>query len=82
MKLFLFSASVFYLLGLKLSSHLDILPHITSHSEKTESTISTSTKPQLQKLETKSLPVQKDSIHGTENGSGQLTAPLVKISEK
>ncbi len=81
MKLFLFSASVFFFLGLKLTSKLDILPGFqnkTTHIEKTTAPSMEKNSPTVKKTE----PIKKDTINSISLHSGQLTAPKIKNTTK
>ncbi len=82
MKLFLFSASVFYILGLKLSSQVNVLPHFFHSPAKTETQVAPETKTKIQESGIKSESVQKDSLNFNETKSGQLAAPQQKDTEK
>ncbi|MFA5329350.1 MAG: hypothetical protein WC384_16265 [Prolixibacteraceae bacterium] len=82
MKLFLFSASIFYILGLKLTSHIDILPHFFHSPVKIETKAAPETKIEIQGNALKSESAQKDSLNFHETKSGQSVAPQHKDTEK
>ncbi|MDP2337809.1 MAG: hypothetical protein Q8N05_15455 [Bacteroidota bacterium] len=81
MKIFLFSASVFFLLGLKLILQLDILPSFNYKPATIETTTVPATKQDFQKLEVQPV-IKKDTVNSTEPKSGQLTAPSLKNPKK
>jgi hypothetical protein len=82
MKLFLFSASVFYILGLKIISKVEIQPFFHQKSVSTEMTTSPSKKiEQPLKRETK-VQEKKDSLTHISVKSDQLPEPSVKNSKK
>ena len=82
MRLLLFSASVFYFLGLKLTSHFEINMHLLHQTEtskpKTAPAINTNNKPQ----ETKPVQTPKDTTISLQVKKGQLTAPYPKNVKK
>ena len=82
MKLFLFSASVFYLLGLKLTSQIEIKSHLMHKPATIESKTCPESKNNSQSIELKHELTKKASTTSTETKSGQLTAPCNKTSEK
>lgn len=82
MKIFLFSASVFFFLGLKLISQIDIIPNFFHKATSSETTTVPSTKIDLQQTETKSVLTKKDTVSSAETKSNQLSAPEVKNTEK
>lgn len=82
MRLFLFSASVLYLLGLKLTSKIDIQPFFYQKPAHIETTTVPASKHEIQQLEVKPVLNKKDTLTTPEYKSGQLTSPSVKHSEK
>lgn len=82
MKLFLFIASVLYLLGLKLTSKIDIIPHFFQKSVSIESTTIPETKQEANHTEKKPELIKKDTVISTETKGGQLIVPSVRNSEK
>lgn len=82
MKLFLFSASVFYLLGLKLTSKIE-LPTVFYHKAvSTETTITPVKKTDTPVLPKKAEQLKKDSLNQPKPKSSQQTAPVSKTNEK
>ncbi len=80
MKLFLFSASVFYLLGLKLTSHVEIKSPLIHKSTTIESKTFPKTKQNVQPLEFKPDLLKKDTAISSETKSSRLTkTPKNKI---
>jgi hypothetical protein len=81
MKLFLFSASVFFLLGLKLILQLDLVPSF-NYKPATIETISTpSTNQEFQKTKVQSA-TKKDTVTSVEPKNGKLTSASVKKQKK
>jgi hypothetical protein len=73
MKLFLFSASVFYLLGLKLTSHVEIKSSLSAKPVIIESKTFPQTKQNVQPLEFKPELLKKDTAISSEIKSSRLT---------
>jgi hypothetical protein len=82
MRLFLFSASVFYLLGLKLTSHLEIRTHLVHKSETIEPKTTPDTKQNVQPQGIKPELTSKDTTISIEIKKGQLTTPCSKNTKK
>lgn len=82
MKLFLFSASVFYLLGLKLTTHIEVKSPFIHKPATIESKAVPETKREAQALGSKPELIKKETTISTETKSGQLTAPCLKKSGK
>jgi len=82
MRLFLFSASVFYILGLKIISKVDILPFFHTKSVSTE--ITTSTSNEIAKPIVSEIKVQakKDTLNLTPANSKQIPGEVVKNPKK
>lgn len=82
MRLLLFSASVFYFLGLKLTSHFEINTHLLRQAEiskpKIAPAINTTNKPQ----ETNPAQTPKDTTISLQVKKGQLTTPFPKNAKK
>lgn len=82
MKLLIFSTSVFYLLGLKITSHLESkLPSINKAVIQ-KTLITPNPENKTIKPETKPATSVKDSTVSTEVRKGQLVAPGVKNTKK
>ncbi len=81
MRLFLFSASVFYLLGLKLSSQIEIKSSIGHKPAIIESKTFPETKDNGQRLELKPELIKKDPAISAKTKSGHPTAPSVKTQK-
>lgn len=82
MKLFLFSASVFFFLGLKLISQIDITPSFYHKPVSIETTTVPSTKDEVKKLGVMPGLIKKDTVNSAGPKSDQRTAPSVKSSKK
>jgi len=82
MRLFLFSASVFYLLGLKLTSHLEIRTHLVHKAETIEPKTVPDIKQNIQPQEIKPELMSKDTTISIEIKQGQLTTPCSKNTKK
>jgi len=78
MKLFLFSASVFYILGLKLISKIEIQPLFYHKSVTTEAPAVSTKKSDSTSLKTKPLFEKKDSLIQHNSTNKPLTAPVKK----
>jgi len=81
MRLFLFGASVFYLLGLKLSSHVEIKSSLGAKSAIIESKVFPETKQNVQPLEFKPELQKKDTAISAETKNIRPTAPSVKTQK-
>lgn len=81
MRLFLFSASVFYLLGLKLSSQIEIKSSIGHKPAIIESKTFPETKNSGQPLELKPELTKKDTAISAGTKSDRPTAPSVKTQK-
>jgi hypothetical protein len=75
MRLFLFSASVFYLLGLKLTSQIDIHPVFYHKPAQIETKTTPAPQPDIQE---KPAPIRTDTLHSPGTKSNPLTAPSGK----
>jgi len=73
MRLFLFGASVFYLLGLKLTSHVEIKSSLNAKPAIIESKVFPETKQNVQPLELKPELLKKDTAISSEIKSSRLT---------
>jgi hypothetical protein len=82
MKLFLFSASVFYLLGLKLTSKIELKPVFYHKAVSTETPATPDEKVSAPALPVKMEQLKKDTTIQTEPKSNQQTAPVSKTIEK
>jgi hypothetical protein len=82
MRLFLFSASIFYILGLKLISRIEIQPVFFQKAVTTEAPSISTKKSDTTPSKTKPLFQKKDSLiqHNTKNKP--LTAPVKKDNVK
>jgi hypothetical protein len=80
MKLLIFGVSVFYLLGLKMSTKMDP----GNQSGTTGTTFETTKKPLIQKVpatQSKNLWIEKDSLILNKQTSDEQTAPTEKIKK-
>jgi hypothetical protein len=75
MRLFLFSASVFYLLGLKLISKIEIQPFFHHKPVSTEAPILTPKKTDIPTLKVKPEDLKKDTLKLSGTKSKQSSAP-------
>ncbi len=82
MKLFLFSASVFYLLGLKLTSKIELKPVFYHKAVSTEATATSAEKISAPALPVKVGQLKKDTLNQVEPKSNQQTAPVNKNTDK
>ncbi len=82
MKLFLFSASVFYLLGLKLTSKIELTPAFYHKSVSREASTVPSEKETAPTVIIKAEEIKKDTVEQAETKSNSHTAPAVKTPEK
>lgn len=82
MRLFLFSASVFYILGLKIISKVDIHPFFIQKSVSTEMTTSPSKKTDKPFVGETKVQVKKDSLNQLPVKSKQLPEQSVEKSKK
>lgn len=82
MKLFLFSASVFYLLGLKLTSQIEVKSHLFNKPATIETKVYPELENNAQPIPLKPESVKKAQATSPETKSGQLAAPCNKTSEK
>ena len=82
MRLFLFSASVFYFLGLKLTSHFEINMHLLHQVEISKPKTAPNIKNDIKAQETKSVQTPKDTTISTQVKKGRLTAPCPKNVKK
>lgn len=82
MKLFLFSASVFYLLGLKLTSKIELTPVFYHKPVTREASAVSSEKETALAVIIKAEEIKKDTVEQVETKSNSQTAPVVKTPEK
>ena len=82
MRLFLFSASVFYLLGLKLISQVEIKPASTVKSKIIKSNVLPEIKHNVLPLELKPRLINKDTINSVETRSVLPTTHFAKTPKK
>lgn len=82
MRLFLFSASIFYILGLKLTSVIEIKPFFHQKSVLTETSVIPAEKHDPTSMDVKSAPIKKDTLIRTEPKSSQIPVPTGKNKEK
>lgn len=82
MRLFLFSASVFYLLGLKLISKIEIQPFFHQKSVSTEVTISPSKKAVKPLMSETNVQVKKDTLILLKTQSEKHTEPASEKIKK
>ena len=78
MRLFLFSASIFYLLGLKLISKIEIQPFFYHKPVSTETPILTPRKVEAPALQIKPAEIKKDTLKLTGAKSNQSSVPAKK----
>jgi len=81
MRLFLFGASVFYLLGLKLTSHVEIKSTLCTKPASIESKIFPETKQNVQPQELKPELTKKDTAISSETKSVHPTATSFKTQK-
>lgn len=82
MKLFLLSASVFYVLGLKLVSKIEILPVLHVKPVTTSAPASVPEKNSATSIHITTEDIKKDSVIQPMEKSSQILAPSVKTTEK
>ncbi len=82
MRLFLFGASVFYILGLKLISKIEIQPIYHYKPISTSTPASTSEKNNTSQIQVKIVEIKKDSVSQAANQSTPLLAPATKTTDK
>lgn len=82
MRLFLFGASVFYILGLKLMSKIEIQPVYHYKPISTSMPASTSEKNNTSHIQVKTVEIKKDSVSQAANQSTPLLAPVAKTTDK
>jgi len=82
MRLFLFSASIFYILGLKIISKVEIKPFFHQKSVSTEMTTSPSKKIEQHIVSETKTPVKKDSLNQLPVKSNQLPEQSSEKSKK
>jgi hypothetical protein len=82
MRLFLFGASVFYVLGLKLISKIEIQPVYHFKPVSTSAPASTSGKNDTSHIQVKTEELKKDSVSQAATQSNPLLAPANKTTEK
>jgi len=73
MRLFLFGASVFYLLGMKLTSHIEVKSPLINNHTTIESKTYPETKNSIPSLEAKPKLTKKDTTISSEIKSSRLT---------
>ena len=78
MRLFLFSASVFYLLGLKVISKIEIQPFFHHKPVSTEAPVLTPRKTEAPALQIKPAEVKKDTLKLSGTKSNQSSVPAKK----
>jgi len=81
MRLFLFGASIFYLLGLKVTSHVEIKSSLNAKPAIIESKVFPETKQNIQPLEFKPELQKKDTAISAETKNIRPTAPSVKTQK-
>lgn len=81
MRLFLFGASVFYLLGLKLTSHIEIKSPISAKPAIIELKTFPETKQNIQPMELKPELIKKDTAISAETKRIHPTAPSAKTQK-
>ena len=81
MKLFIFSASLIYLLGLKMSTKLEFQTHSSSEKTATETVIQTPDK-KTGASENNPLLIKTDSLVTIKSTSNAQTAPTEKSHKK
>lgn len=82
MKLFLFSASIFYILGLKLTSKIEIKPIFHTKPITTETSIIQEDKNDNPALEVKPTSTRKNIIDQANTKSDQSITPAIKNTNK
>lgn len=82
MRLLLFSASIFYLLGLKLISNIEIVKPVLRCPVKIETKSITEPKTEIRENGSNSETIRKDTISFNEAKSSRITAPTPKDKEK
>lgn len=80
MRYLLFGASMLYLLGLKLTSQIEITP-VFHHKTVPAKTVNSSIN-QEPALEIKSTEVKADTLESEKATSGKETAPVTSVHEK
>jgi len=81
MRLFLFGASVFYLLGLKFISHVEIKSSLSAKPVSIESKVFPEIKNNSQPVESKPELTKKDTAVSAETKSVHPTAPTAKTQK-
>jgi len=81
MRLFLLGASIFYLLGLKLTSHVEIKSSLSAKPAIIESKVFPETKQNVQPLDFKPELQKKDTAISAETKNIRPTAPSVKTQK-
>lgn len=82
MKLIIYSASVFYLLGLKLTSHVEIKSNLIHKTEIFAPPIDRNKENAVPSKDFRTNSASKDSTISTEIKKGQLIAPCSKNTKK
>lgn len=82
MRLFLFGASIFYILGLKLMSKIEIQPVYHFKPISTSAPASTSEKNNISQTQVKTDIIKKDSVSQAATQSTPLLAPTNKTTDK
>lgn len=77
MKLFIFSASLIYLLGLKMTTKMEFRTHLNPGAAKTESVVKSPAK-KTESVGDDLKPINKDSLISIKPTSNSLTAPSEK----
>ncbi len=78
MKYIILTSSIFYLLGVKFTSNIDLNGKFQTDSVKTKKEIVLPSKKIKDELP-KETPVKKDSVITVSGGSNELLAPYVKV---
>ena len=81
MRLFLFGVSVFYLLGLKLTSHVQIKSSENTQPAIIETTVSPETKQNIQPLELKPESQKKDTAISVDTKNIRPISPSAKTQK-
>ena len=81
MRLFLFGVSVFYLLGLKLTSHVQIKSPVNTQPAINETTVFPETKQNIQPLELKPESQKKDTAISVETKNIRPISPSAKTQK-
>lgn len=80
MKLFIFCASLIYLLGLKMTTKMESLTHLNSGAVEIE-TVEKSPSKKAEAIETDHKLIKNDSLISIKPTSNQLTAPSEKTQK-